>query len=60
MDDHAMDDEKSLNKDHNNQAMNNGKRARGRPFQRSVLRRCYPPICRESAEKVGAGGEIFH
>src|SRR6266436_4221466 len=34
MDDHAMDDEKSLNKDHNDHATDNGKRARGRPFQK--------------------------
>jgi hypothetical protein len=29
-----MDDEKSLNQDHNDHSMNNGRRAHGRPFQK--------------------------
>ena len=34
MDDHPTDEEKAPNQDHTDRAMNNGKRARGRPFQK--------------------------
>jgi hypothetical protein len=34
MDDHAMDDEKSLSQDYNDHAIDNKKRTRGRPFQK--------------------------
>ena len=34
MDDHAMDDEKSLKQDYNDHAIDNKKRTRGRPFQK--------------------------